>query len=291
MKKSVNPIVYKSASVRNLPVPVQSSSSYCSTMDSEEPPYESAEEEAYNRVVGELAKTELECSSRIGILQQEASRLASRLGDSNSGVGDGSPAAGLINKTVEALDPIHRNLSSNSSRSWVDAVKRNVSSLVGHNLTVVPGDSGCPTCPGSTLVRECPPCEECRPCNLDPGTAGGSSSDGCVPHPPLVSDHSEAVEVPMAFLVGALASLLVLAVAVLVGVLLRYLPIVVSGLLFIGVLALVWRLSSKYPEAARRLGARAWGALRSGVSAVVERLFGRNHPEVSANYCLYEEVE
>jgi hypothetical protein len=248
-------------------------------MDSEEPPYESAEEEAYNRVVGELAKTELECSSRIGILQQEASRLALRLGDNNSGEGDGSPAVGLINKTVEALDPIHRNLSSNSSRSWVDAVKRNVSSLVGHNLTVVPGDSGCPTCPDPTLVRECPPCEECRPCDLDPGASGGSPSDGCGPHAhgdpdPII------LATPEAILVGAAAAVLILVLAAAIAIIVRYLPIFTSGLLILTVIVLVWYFSSVYPEAARRLGTRILGALRSAATSIVDRVLGRRHPEV-----------
>ncbi len=287
MKKSASPRVYKSASVRNLPVPVQSVLQCQSTMDSEEPPYESAEEEAYNQVVGELAKTELECSSRIGILQREASRLAFRLGGNNSGEGDGNPAVDLINKTVEALDPVHRNLSSNSSRSWVDALKRNVSSLVGHNSTVVPGESGCPTCPDPTLVRECPPCEECRPCDLGPETSGGSSSDGC--GPPLVAvpgDHPETFEVPVAFLVGVATTLLMLVLAVVLGAIIRYFPLIVAGFLVLILLCVVWYYSGRYPESARRLGTRVWGALRSGVSSVVERLFRRNHPEVSVKYCL-----
>jgi hypothetical protein len=40
-----------------------------------------------------------------------------------------------------------------------------------------------------------------------------------------------------------------------------------------------------YPEAARRLGARAWEALRSGATTVVDRLLGRRHPEVKVNVC------
>jgi hypothetical protein len=283
VKKSVNPIVYKSASTRNLPVPVQSVPVPWSIMDSEGSPFESEEEMAYNRAIEELAKVKSECTTRLEELQQDVSRLASRLSGGDSGVGDGSPAVDLVNTTVQTLDPGHRNLSTNFNHSWVDTLKRNVTSLVGHNQTVVPGSSDCPTCPGSTLVRECPPCEECRPCNLDPGTAGGSSSDGCVPHPPLVSDHSEAVEVPMAFLVGVASTLLMLVLAVIIGAIIRYLPLIVTGFLILTSLCMVWYYSSRYPESARRLGARVWAALRSGVSAVVERLFRRNHSEVSVS--------
>jgi hypothetical protein len=84
-------------------------------------------------------------------------------------------------------------------------------------------------------------------------------------------------------LVGAAATLLVLLLATAAGLILRYMPVVFSGLFVIMLVAVVWYLSSKYPGAARRLGARVWDALRSGASAIVERLFRRNHPEVSVN--------
>jgi fatty acid desaturase len=88
---------------------------------------------------------------------------------------------------------------------------------------------------------------------------------------------------PEAVLVGAAATLLVLLLAAAVGLFLRYVPVLISGLLILVLVAVVWYLSSKYPGAARRLGARIWEALRSGASTVVDRLLGRHHPEVSEN--------
>jgi Sec-independent protein translocase protein TatA len=54
-------------------------------------------------------------------------------------------------------------------------------------------------------------------------------------------------------------------------------------LLIIAVIILVWYCSSMYPEAARRLGARAWGALRDAASSLVDRLLRRHHSEVKSN--------
>jgi hypothetical protein len=260
-------------------------------MESEDPPSETPAEKEYNRAIEELAKVKSECTARLEELQQDVSRLASRFSGDNSGEGDGGSAVDFANKTVEILDPAHHSNSTNSSHSWVDVLKRNITSLAGHNQTTVQGNTDCPACPDPTLVRECPPCEECRPCNLGPGASGGSSSDGC--GPPLVAvpgDHSETFEVPVAFLVGVATTLLMLVLAVIIGAIIRYLPLIVTGFLILTSLCMVWYYSSKYPESARRLGARVWGALRSGVSAVVERLFRRNHPEVSAKYRLYGEI-
>jgi ABC-type spermidine/putrescine transport system permease subunit I len=87
---------------------------------------------------------------------------------------------------------------------------------------------------------------------------------------------------PESVLVGAAATLIVLALAAAVAIILRYLESFTSGLLIITIIVLVWYCSSMYPEAARRLGARVWDALRSGATTVVDRLLGRRHPEVSA---------
>jgi hypothetical protein len=88
---------------------------------------------------------------------------------------------------------------------------------------------------------------------------------------------------PEAVLVGAAATLLVLLLAAAVGLVLRYMPVLISGLSILVLVFVVWYLSSKYPGAARRLGARIWEALRSGVSAVVDRLLRRDRPDVSIN--------
>jgi uncharacterized membrane protein YphA (DoxX/SURF4 family) len=96
------------------------------------------------------------------------------------------------------------------------------------------------------------------------------------------------VDSPVSFAVGAAAVLLVLALAVLIGLAVRYIPFVLSGILVLGMACMVWYYSSRYPETARRLGSRVWGALSGAAVYVVDRLLGRRHPEVSVN--LYELV-
>jgi hypothetical protein len=247
-------------------------------MDSEGDPFETSEEEAYNRAIGELAKTELECSSRIGILQREVSRLASVLSGGTDGEGDGDTA--LVNKTVGAGNPglqppLNVSLTGNKTLS-----SKNETSLIKvfsgfFNNTAVEGSgqtSECPVCPDCPSPRECTPSQESPPCN--PGSGG--------PIPGVdAGGHTDVVEIPMAFLMGAAATLLMLILAVVVGAIIRYLPLIASGFLVLILLCLVWYLSSKFPEAARGLGARIWESLRSGVSAVVDRLLRRDRPDVS----------
>jgi hypothetical protein len=85
----------------------------------------------------------------------------------------------------------------------------------------------------------------------------------------------------MTFLVGVATTLLMLVLAVVIGVVIRYIPIILSGVFILCLMCVVGYCSSKYPESARRLGTRVWEALRSGVSAAVERLLGRRNSEVS----------
>jgi hypothetical protein len=249
-------------------------------MGSEEPPFETPVEQEYNRVIAEIADKRMECDAHLELLHQKAAGLSSQLsGGGNSstiGSGDSAGNGGKISELFANLTSSFGNSTSSHSSETHNSSAGSPSSNGGV------GTLWCRPCP---LVRDCPVPPECpspRECSPCPRTPDGS--DLCQSaSPPSVEGPVSFVadETSMAFVVGALASLLVLAVALLIGVLLRYLPIVVSGLLFIGLLALVWRLSSKYPEAARRLGARVWGALRSGVSAVVERLLGRRNSEVS----------
>jgi hypothetical protein len=248
-------------------------------MESEETPFETPVEQEYNRVIAEIADKKMECDAHLELLHQKAAGLSSQLsgGGNSSTIGSGD-SAGNGGKISE----LFANLTSSFSNSTPSHSSETHNSSAGPSSNGGAGALWCRPCP---LVRDCPVPPECpspRECSPCPQTPDGS--DLCQSaSPPSVEGPVSFVadETSMAFVVGALASLLVLAVAVLVGVLLRYLPIVVSGLLFIGLLALVWRLSSKYPEAARRLGARAWGALRSGVSAVVDRLLRRDRPDVS----------
>jgi hypothetical protein len=271
VKKSVNPRVYKSASVRNLPVPVQSLPVHWSIMDSEGSPFESEEEMAYNRAIGELAKVKLDCATQLGKLQQEVTRLASSLSGDTTGDGDSAAFPAFINSTA-----------GSGNETLVSGNRTSFTTVISGVFNSTSGDGGrisgdCPVCP-TPVEGDCPPApdcptiRECIPCvRNSPDACQPSSPDG-----PSIS--SAADETSMAFVVGVLASLLVLAVAVLIGVLLRYLPIVCSGLLFIGLIALVWHLSSKYPEAARSTGRRLLTALRDAANWVLRR----HPPEVSA---------
>ncbi len=78
--------------------------------------------------------------------------------------------------------------------------------------------------------------------------------------------------VPVALAVGAMASLLVAGVATGVGLLLRYVPPMVSGLFFISIIIMVWYLSSQYPETARDLGGRVVATLREATIALGHRV-------------------
>jgi hypothetical protein len=255
-------------------------------MDSEGDPFETSEEEAYSRAIGELAKTELECSSRIGILQREVSRLASVLSSGTDGEGDGG--TDLVNKTGRVEDPgsqtpLNISLAGNKTLSSKNetSLTKVLSGFFNGTSTENGQTSECPVCPDCPSPRECTPSQESPPCN--------PSSGGPIPGVDA-GGHSDVVEIPMAFLMGAAATLLMMILAVVIGAIIRYLPLIVTGFLFLVSVCMVWYLSSKHPEAARRLGARVWEALRSGVTAVVDRLLGRRHPEVSVKYCMCREI-
>jgi hypothetical protein len=239
-------------------------------MDSEGDPFETAEEEAYNRAIEELAKVKLECATQLGKLHQEVTQLASGLSGGATGDGDGAASPALINSTA-----------GSGNETLVSGNRTSLSTILSGVFNSTSGGGGrisgeCPVCPTPVEgdcppALECPTIRECTPCvRSTPDACQPSSSDG-----PFLS--SAADETSMAFVVGALSSLLVLAVAVIIGMLLRYLLIVVSGLLFIGLIALVWHLSSKYPEAARNTGRRLLTVLRDAANWVLRR----HPPEVS----------
>ncbi len=83
----------------------------------------------------------------------------------------------------------------------------------------------------------------------------------------------------MAILVGAVATLLVCALAAAIGIIIRYMPIIISGLLVLAAIALVWHYSSAHPAAAREWGRRLWEFLRGTATSLVDRMFRRN-PQV-----------
>jgi hypothetical protein len=76
----------------------------------------------------------------------------------------------------------------------------------------------------------------------------------------------------VAVAVGASAALLTVGVATGVGLLLRYVPPIVSGFLFLATVVILWYLCSQYPETARELGGRAMGILREASVALGHRI-------------------
>jgi hypothetical protein len=243
-------------------------------MDSEEPPFETPQEKEYNRVLGELARTKLECSARLAKLGEEASVLASQMGDSSSSGGNhvdalnttgvlsgsdpapvviGGNATAATNVTDGVVNTTHPGASSGFNRSFYEDPS--------FNRTPV----GCPPCPRVPCVECLPPPDDCGPSTTSRGDLGTTDTTSTI------------LATPEAVLVGAAATLLVLLLAAVVGLVLRYMPVLISGLSILVLVIVVWYLSSKYPGAARRLGARIWEALRSGVTTVVDRLLGRRH--------------
>jgi hypothetical protein len=250
-------------------------------MDSEEDPFETEEEEAYNRAIRELAKAKSECATQLENLQQKVVRLASGLSGGTAAAGDGDSAVSpvLINGTVGSGNETEMSRNKTSLTTIVSGLFNSSSS--GEQS---PGE--CPVCP-DPVERDCPPapefsCSECPPVSTSPDECGPSTTSRG--DPDTTDSPFPLLATPEAVLVGAAATLLVLLLAAVVGLFLRYVPVLISGLLILVLVAVVWYLSSKYPGAARRLGARIWEALRRGATAVVERLFRRDHPEVSVKY-------
>ncbi len=88
--------------------------------------------------------------------------------------------------------------------------------------------------------------------------------------------------VPVA--VGASAGVLVTGATVIIGLMLRYVPPIASGFVFLTTIVIVWYLSSQYPETARELGGRAIAILREASVALGHRLMAaiqRHHDQVS----------
>jgi peptidoglycan/LPS O-acetylase OafA/YrhL len=90
----------------------------------------------------------------------------------------------------------------------------------------------------------------------------------------------------MAILVGAVATVLVCALAAAIGIILRYMPILMSGLLVLAVIAVVWYYSSTQPAVAREWGRHLWDFLRGTATSLVNRVFRRN-PQVRVHLILW----
>jgi hypothetical protein len=134
----------------------------------------------------------------------------------------------------------------------------------------------------------CKPCKEpevckpCKPCRLREGVKTCQPVP-CLPVPcsPVDCRLPPGIEgpgvaapmtVPVALAVGAAASVLVLGVVAFVGFVIRYLPIYISGTIFIVSILLTGYLSSRYPASARELGLRAVGLAREAASALANRV-------------------
>jgi hypothetical protein len=126
----------------------------------------------------------------------------------------------------------------------------------------------CEDCPACKESGPCPTVKPCKPCSVVNHTNGHQD----FPSPPSCPEVASSMSVPVAMLVGACASLLVTGVATVIGLLLRYVPPTVSGLLFLAIIIIIWYLSSQYPATARELGGRAVALLREATVALGHRL-------------------
>jgi hypothetical protein len=128
----------------------------------------------------------------------------------------------------------------------------------------------CKTCEPCKVCKECGQCptvKPCKPCAVDNNT----SSNEDVPVPPACPA-SSGLTLPAAMAVGAVAGILVTGLAATVGLILRYVPPVASGFLFLASIVILWYLCSQYPETARELGGRAMGILREASVALGHRI-------------------
>jgi hypothetical protein len=150
---------------------------------------------------------------------------------------------------------------------------------------VCPEQKDCPE------VDACPPfkCDLCKTCGFEtvenPVVVLNNSTDvhqEC-PAPPSCSE-SAGMSAPLAMFVGACASLLITGLAAVIGLLLRYVPPIASGFLFLATIIILWYLCSQYPETARELGGRAATLLREAAVALGHRLMAavqRHQEQVS----------
>jgi hypothetical protein len=121
--------------------------------------------------------------------------------------------------------------------------------------------------------KECPeekPCSPCRPCMPCPALncTGGHQDCPSTPSCPEAGGMSASLALAVGVLVGLLCS----AVAVAIGLILRYVPPIASGFLFLATIVIIWYLCSHYPEAARELGVRVATLLREAAETLGHRV-------------------
>jgi hypothetical protein len=137
----------------------------------------------------------------------------------------------------------------------------------------------CQPCGPCPEVKPCQPCRPCKPCGPCPTLNRTSLPEmGNCPE----TDGS-SMTVPVALLVGVTAGVLVTGVAAAVGLLLRYVPPVTSGFVFLATIVIVWYFSSQHPEVARELGGRAAALVREAAVAL-------GHRVMAAIQCHQEQV-
>jgi hypothetical protein len=128
----------------------------------------------------------------------------------------------------------------------------------------------CPAPKDCPPVEECGPCPEVRPCKPCPVDNTTRVNLEC-PSSPSCTE-SSGMSVPVAMVVGASISLVTMGAAATVGLILRYVPPLISGIFFLSIVFVVWFLSSHYPDAARELGARAATLLREAATVLSHRV-------------------
>jgi hypothetical protein len=158
----------------------------------------------------------------------------------------------------------------------------------------------CAPCGPCPEERDCPeekpchenPCLPCRPCGPCPpvkpcpslNQTSRTAFDGC--------PEASGLSVPVAMVVGALISLGTMGLAAVVGLILRYVPPLISGILFLTVIFVVWFLSSQYPDVARDMGGRVATILREATVALGHRIMAaiqRHRDQVnSSNLILFQ---
>jgi hypothetical protein len=116
--------------------------------------------------------------------------------------------------------------------------------------------------------KECLPCKECGEC---PEVMPCPSLNQTSQTAPEGCPEANGLSVPLAMVVGALISLGSMGLAAVVGLILRYVPPLISGILFLTVIIVIWFLSSHYPDTARELGGRAVTLIREAALALSHR--------------------
>jgi hypothetical protein len=125
-------------------------------------------------------------------------------------------------------------------------------------------------CPEERTCPEEQPCQPCRPCVPCPVDNTTRINPEC-PSPPSCTE-SPGISVPVAMVIGASISLVTMGAAAVVGLILRYVPPLISGILFLSVVFVVWFLSSHHPDVAREMGGRVATILREATVALGHRI-------------------